>query len=112
MIEKLQTGSRQAVQVMDQSREQASSAVEHASESGSAFSTIAEAVTRINGMSTQISSAAEEQGAVSEEINKNIVQINDMANQTAAGAEQTSVASKDLARMATELQGLVSQFAV
>ncbi len=112
MIEKLQTGSRQAVQVMEQSREQASSAVEHASESGSAFSTIAEAVARINRMSTQISSAAEEQGAVSEEINKSIVQINDMANQTAAGAEQTSVASKDLARMATELQGLVSQFAV
>ncbi len=112
MIEKLQTGSRQAVQVMEQSREQAQSAVEHASESGSAFSTIADAVARINSMSTQISSAAEEQGAVSEEINKNIVKINDMANQTAAGAEQTSVASKDLARMANELQGLVSQFAV
>ncbi len=112
MIEKLQTGSRQAVQVMEQSREQAQSAVEHAGESGSAFSTIADAVSRINGMSTQISSAAEEQGAVSEEINQNIVKINDMANQTAAGAEQTSVASKDLARMATELQGIVSQFAV
>ncbi|VAX11284.1 Methyl-accepting chemotaxis sensor/transducer protein [hydrothermal vent metagenome] len=112
MIEKLQAGSRQAVQVMEQSREQAQFAVEHASESGKAFSTIAEAVTRINSMSTQISGAAEEQGTVSEEINRNIVQINDMANQTAAGAEQTSVASKDLARMATELQGIVAQFAV
>ncbi len=112
MIEKLQTGSRQAVEVMEQSREQAQSAVEHAAESGAAFSTIAEAVIRINSMSIQISSAAEEQGAVSEEINQNIVRINDMANQTAAGAEQTSVASRDLARMATELQGLVSQFSV
>ncbi|HED15238.1 MAG TPA: methyl-accepting chemotaxis protein [Gammaproteobacteria bacterium] len=112
MIEKLQTGSRQAVQVMEQSREQAHSAVKHATESGSAFSIIAEAVARINSMSAQISSAAEEQGAVSEEINKNIVQINDMANQTAAGAEQTSVASQDLSRMANELQGIVSQFSV
>ncbi len=112
MIEKLQTGSRQAVQVMEQSREQAQSAVEHATESGKAFSIIAEAVTRINSMSAQISSAAEEQGAVSEEINRNIVQINDMANQTASGAEETSVASKDLARMATELEGLVNQFNV
>lgn len=112
MIEKLQTGSRQAVKVMKQSQEQASTAVAHASESGSAFTTIANAVTRINSMSAQIASAAEEQGTVSEEINKNIVQINDMANQTASGAEETSVASKDLARMATELQGIVSQFAV
>ncbi|NOZ37024.1 MAG: methyl-accepting chemotaxis protein, partial [Gammaproteobacteria bacterium] len=112
MIEKLQTGSRQAVLVMEQSREQAHSAVEHAAESGKAFSVIAGAVERINSMSTQISSAAEEQGAVSEEINRNIVQINDMANQTASGAEETSVASKDLARMASELQGLVAQFSV
>ncbi len=112
MIEKLQSGSRQAVQVMEQSREQAQAAVEHASESGKAFSIIADAVERINSMSTQISSAAEEQGAVSEEINRNIVQINDMANQTASGAEETSVASKDLARMASELQGLVTQFSV
>jgi len=112
MIEKLQSGSRQAVLVMKQSQEQAQAAVEHASESGNAFSTIANAVTRINNMSTQIASAAEEQGAVSEEINRNIVQINDMANQTASGAEETSVASKDLARMAGELQGLVAQFSV
>ena len=112
MIEKLQTGSRQAVQVMKQSQEQANAAVKHASESGAAFTTIADAVTRINGMSAQIASAAEEQGVVSEEINKNIVQINDMANQTASGAEETSVASRDLARMATELQGIVSEFTV
>ncbi len=112
MIEKLQSGSRQAVLVMEQSREQAHSAVEHAAESGKAFSVIANAVERINSMSAQISSAAEEQGAVSEEINRNIVQINDMANQTASGAEETSVASKDLARMASELQGLVAQFSV
>lgn len=112
MIEKLQNGSRQAVLVMEQSREQAQAAVEHASESGNAFTTIADAVKRINDMSTQIASAAEEQGAVSEEINQNIVQINNIASQTASGAEETSVASKDLARMASELQGLVAQFSI
>ena len=112
MIEKLQAGSCKAVQVMDRSREQTHAAVKHAIEAGTAFTTIAESVSRINDMSTQIASSAEEQGAVSEEINRSIVQINDMASQTANGAEETSVASKDLARMATELQGLVSQFAV
>ncbi len=112
MIEKLQAGSRQAVRVMTESQEQAQSAVGYASDSGNAFSTIADAVERINTMSAQIASASEEQSAVSEEINKNIIQINDMSNQTAAGAEETSVASKDLARMANELQGSVSLFRI
>lgn len=112
MIEKLQSGSQRAVEVMEKSREQARTVVEHATESGTALSTIATAVTKINDMSTQIASAAEEQSSVSEEINRNIVKINDMANDTADGAEQTSVASQDLARMATELQGVVSQFSV
>ncbi len=112
MIEKLQSGSQRAVEVMEKSREQARTVVEHATESGTALSIIATAVTKINDMSTQIASAAEEQSSVSEEINRNIVKINDMANDTADGAEQTSVASQDLARMATELQGVVSQFNV
>ncbi|MCU7839993.1 MAG: methyl-accepting chemotaxis protein [Candidatus Thiodiazotropha sp. (ex Troendleina suluensis)] len=112
MIEKLQTGSRQAVAVMDQSREEAKSAVEFATQTGDALATITQAVGKINEMSTQIASAAEEQGSVAEEINRNIVKINDMSNQTANGASETATASQDLARMATELQGLVKRFTV
>ncbi|MCU7850300.1 MAG: methyl-accepting chemotaxis protein [Candidatus Thiodiazotropha sp. (ex Lucinoma kastoroae)] len=112
MIEKLQAGSRQAVTVMDQSREEAKSAVEFATQTGDALATITQAVEKINEMSTQIASAAEEQGSVAEEINRNIVKINDMSNQTADGASETATASQDLARMATELQGLVERFTV
>ncbi|MES9990923.1 MAG: methyl-accepting chemotaxis protein [Candidatus Thiodiazotropha sp.] len=112
MIEKLQSGSRQAVTVMDQSREEAKSAVELATQTGTALATITNAVEKINEMSTQIASAAEEQGTVAEEINRNIVKINDMSNQTADGASETATASKNLAHMATELQGLVERFTV
>lgn len=112
MIEKLQTGSRQAVTVMDQSREEAKSAVEFATQTGTALTTITQAVEKINEMSSQIASAAEEQGSVAEEINRNIVRINDMSNQTADGASETATASQNLAHMATELQGLVAQFTV
>ena len=112
MIDQLQAGARRAVEVMSQSREQSQTAVEYAAQSGTALQTIASAVAQINDMSTQIASAAEEQGAVSEEINRNIVRINEMSNETASGAEETATASRDLARMASELQGLVSQFAI
>jgi methyl-accepting chemotaxis protein len=112
MIEKLQAGSHQAVVVMDQSREEAKSAVEFAEQTGTALVTITQAVEKINEMSSQIASAAEEQRSVAEEINRNIVRINDMSNQTADGASETALASQNLAHMATELQGLVAQFTV
>ena len=112
MIEKLQAGSRRAVHVMEQSREQSQSAVRYAARSGESLCTISKAVQQINQMSAQIASAAEEQRAVSEEINRNIVAINGMSTQTASGAEETAGASRELARMATELQGLVKQFKV
>jgi methyl-accepting chemotaxis protein len=112
MIEKLQSGSRQAVAVMGQSREEAKSAVEFATKTGTALATITKAVEQINEMSSQIASAAEEQGSVAEEINRNIVKINDMSNQTADGANETAAASQNLAHMATELQGLVARFTI
>lgn len=112
MIEKLQSGSHQAVTVMGQSREEAKSAVELAMQTGTALETITQAVEKINEMSAQIASAAEEQGSVAEEINRNIVKINDMSNQTADGANETATASQNLAHMATELQGLVARFTI
>jgi methyl-accepting chemotaxis protein len=112
MIEKLQNGSRQAVQAMNQSQEKARYASEQASKTGDALSTIAEAIGQINDMSTQIASASEEQSAVATEINRNIVQINDMTEQTAAGANQTATASGDLTQLASDLKNLVAQFKV
>ncbi|RLJ18418.1 methyl-accepting chemotaxis protein [bacterium endosymbiont of Escarpia laminata] len=112
MIEKLQSGTRQAVATMGKSREKAHAVAEQASNTGSSLVSIVEAIGQITDMSAQIASASEEQSAVAEEINRNVVQINDMTEQSAVGAQQTSVASGDLARLATDLQSLVGQFKV
>ncbi len=112
IIEKLQSGSRNAVQAMSQSREQARTVVDQATLAGSSLTTIAKSVSQIDEMSTQIATAAEEQHTVAEDMNRNIVQISDMATQNASGAVQTSQAGQDLARMASELRGLVEQFQV
>lgn len=112
MIEKLQTGSRHAVEKMEESRKQTKSAVVYALQSGVALKSIAKAVDDINQMSIEIASAAEEQSLVSEEINRNIVSINDMSNQTTKGALQTAIASDELALMASNLHGLIAQFKV
>ncbi len=112
MINKLQTGSRSAVQAMEQGRTQAQSSVEQVGKAGEALESIATAVATIHDLNTQIASAAEEQTAVSEEISRNVVQINEMAEHTADGANQTATASEQLANLASELQDLVKQFKV
>ncbi|MFQ5644715.1 MAG: methyl-accepting chemotaxis protein [Thiogranum sp.] len=110
VIEKLQAGSRTAVEVMHKSCEEAQSVVEQATKAGESLSAISTAVARINDMSTQIASAAEQQSATTEEINRNITSISKMANETSTGAQQTATASGDLARLGAELQEVVGQF--
>jgi len=112
VIEKLQTGSRKAVEVMNKSSEEAQSVVEQATKAGASLVAISTAVGRINDMSTQIASAAEEQSATAEEINHNIISITEMSNETSTGAQQTASASDELARLGTELQNLVGRFKV
>jgi methyl-accepting chemotaxis protein len=112
MIEKLQSGSHNAVEVMEKSREQAQAGVEQANEAGESLEAITRAVATINEMNTQIASAAEEQSAVAEEINKNITSISQISEQTANGSEQTTSSANELARLASALQDLVGQFKI
>ena len=110
VIEKLQSGSRKAVEVMNQSTEEAQDVIERTTKAGDSLNEIAQAVGRINDMSAHIASAAEEQSATTEEINRNIWSISDMADKTSSGAEKTASASEDLAQLGTQLQRLVTQF--
>lgn len=112
MIEKLQTGIRNAVDTMEKGRERARQTVEQASNAGESLRTITSSVSTINEMNTQIASAAEEQTGVAEEINRNIVDINLISETNAAGATQILIASEDLNRLTEELNSVVSRFQI
>ncbi|MDT8385561.1 MAG: methyl-accepting chemotaxis protein [Gammaproteobacteria bacterium] len=112
MIESLQAGSKEAVMLMEQSREQTKTGVEQTAKAGDALAAIADEVGRINDMNTQIASAAEEQSAVAEEINHNVVAINRVGDESAQGAEQTARASEDLASLASDLQQMMLRFKI
>ncbi len=112
MIESLQSGSQEAVSVMDQSKSQVEITVEQVTTIDATLAAIAESVNEINDMCAQIATAAEEQTAVAEEVNSNIDQINSMTQETAAGAEDTAKAGASLSKLVTELQQLVNQFRV
>jgi len=110
MIDKLQSGSQEAVKVMSQSQEQTKAVVLKASAAGTSLATIAETVKEINDMSIRIATTAKEQSAVSDEVSQNIEKINNMSAKTAAGASQTAQASQNLAGVAAQLESLVGQF--
>ncbi|XSG84569.1 MAG: methyl-accepting chemotaxis protein [Methylohalobius sp. ZOD2] len=112
MIDKLQSGARNAVGVMEESREQAQRGVQQADQAAQALEAITRAVATINEVNIQIASAVEEQSTVSEEINRNVTNISQISEQTASGTEQTTAAADDLAHLATELQQLISQFKI
>lgn len=112
MIERLQVGSREAVKVMDVSKERARTTVDQAVQAGASLQSISEAVTIINDMNVQIATAADEQNTVATGINKSVVSISDITEQTAAGAQQTASASNELNELAEHLTGMVQQFKV
>ncbi len=112
LVDNLQSGAEQAVQVMEHSRGKAENTVSQATRAGESLSSITQAVENILDVNTQIASAAEEQSATTEEINRNINNIQSIAEQTAAGAEQTAASSNELNQLSVQLQDLVRQFKV
>ncbi|WP_126454202.1 methyl-accepting chemotaxis protein [Sulfuriflexus mobilis] len=107
MIERLQSGARDAVKVMSAARklgEEGSSQSEAAAES---LAEIAGAIGVINNMNAQIADASKQQTAVAEEINQNINNISQVADETANGAMRTTETSERLNRLAMELQTML-----
>jgi methyl-accepting chemotaxis protein len=110
MIEKLQSGSSNAMKVMEASCSQARKGVEQVAQAGASLDCITRSVATINDMNAQIASAAEEQSSVAEDINRTIVTVSEVAEQVSVGAQQTAATSEELARLAEQLQGMVGQF--
>lgn len=110
MIAGLLSGTRAAVTVMTNSRENVRAVVDQAAKANASLNNIAEAVSRIHDMSTQIASSSEEQGAVAEEINRNIVKISGMTEDGAEVAKYVASTTENLAKLAVNLRQLCSQF--
>lgn len=71
---------------------------------------IAQAVSRITGMSQQMAAASEQQSHVAEDINQQITRIAQLCDQSAGQARQGAQISQDLERMADYLYGLAERF--
>lgn len=110
VIEKMQTNTSKAVQVMHEGQSQAGVSVEQAKSAGESLQAINYSVTKISDMNTQIATAAEQQAVVASEINQNFNQITQSATKAEQEAAKITSASNQLELLARNLQKNVSQF--
>jgi len=110
MINKIQTGTRDAVVSMQSSMGQANQGVELATQAGDAIKDISIGAQRVMTVVTNISDAIREQSTVSTDIAKNIEQIARMAEESSIAVENSAAAAKRLQELSSSLQESVSRF--
>ena len=110
MIEKLQRGSNEAADVMENSRKQASKSVEQASKAVASLNKISDSINNINDMSSHIAAAVEQQSVVSEEINQSLITIRDISDKTMEGTHMSEGATKSMVNMVQAQEVLATDF--
>ena len=112
MIERLQSGTRNAVDVMAAGQSKAQDSLGAVAEAADAIETMARSVAAIKDMNIQIASAAEEQSAVAEEIDRNLTNIVQLVEQVSADAAEINGAAQLLAQLASDQNTRVGRFKV
>lgn len=112
MIERLQSGATQAVDVMKASTAVSNVSMEKAQDAMESLNRIADAITSISQMTSQIATASEEQTSVTEELNSSITRIADQGQEAAKAASENDVYSGQIESVGHTLSKNVSRFRV
>jgi methyl-accepting chemotaxis protein len=110
MIEKLQIGSKNAVQVMEHSKTRTKACVENTRQAGHSLNKITESVASISDINHQIAAATDEQIATIEEIRRNVDNINQQVDVTALGSQETARNSESTSTLTEQVKFLIGQF--
>lgn len=112
VIEQLQSGAKNAVEVMEESQIMTRESIEQAENAQNGLLLITEAANKISNMTAQIAAASEEQSAVSSEMAENINQISHISHNTQEDAEKTALEGRDMASQAAQLRETVACFKI
>ncbi len=110
MIETLQSGSRDAVEVITRSHEQTDESAHSATRADQALDRIVDAISDILSINEQIAVATNEQEIASRQIGSSAENIFGIAESTAHKAEQAMVSTHQLADRAVAMTKLVAHF--
>jgi len=112
MIERLQSNSQAAVNVINESSKASQLTVDQARLAGESLNQISQSLRNLTSLNASIASATLQQAHVVEDINQNVTDAASLAHNTAMAAEQSSSASQHLNQLADELNRLLRQFRV
>ena len=110
MIQRLQTASREAVEVMHSSQKHAENGVTQAETAGKALGSIGGLVETVSRSSLQIAEAAREQSQVSDEINQRVANLGEEAARSVGLAENTLQRGRHAGENSQRLHGIVGRF--
>lgn len=110
IIERLQSGSTKAVQVMENGAEQVKTSVDTTNMVGNSLEKISQSVTSINTMNSQIAQATVEHLTASEQVNNGVNDISSVAQKVSKDVEQIAHSSNGVSQLTQKLQSLVGQF--
>lgn len=110
MINKLQTASREAVNVMTQGKEQAANTVINAESTSNSLQEISQAIATISDMNSQIANSSHEQSNLANTMDSRIGNISSVVESSSTNVEKMEMTASHLASIAQQLQQLVSGF--
>ncbi|ONN71920.1 chemotaxis protein [Pseudomonas oryzihabitans] len=112
MIEELQSGSRDAVALMQESQRQSAHSMQVAKSAGERLGSVTERIGEIDGQNQSVATATEEQTSVVETLNMDISEINLLNQQGVDNLQATLAACTALEAEAGRLQRLVGGFRI
>ncbi len=112
MIKQIQKDTSDAVQSMNQGREEVEKGKALANKAGEVLNEIITNAEKVSDIVSLVAAASEEQSATAEEISRNIESISSVTQQSASGTQQIAHATEDLSGLTQNLERLVSHFKV
>ncbi len=112
MVERLQSGSSSAVQVMEANRTQTLEVVKSAEKTYKAINSINSSINEITQVNAEINDITQQQSESARDMKQTISSINQLTNITSQHSDKNKEASQELEQLAMELNDLISQFKV
>lgn len=112
MIERVQSGAKESVKVMNTGREQAHMGVQQAQEASSTFEAITASVEKIVEINNQITRSIEEQSVASEEMERNVENVATGADSARTVATGANKSAHNLLDVAVKLTDVAKEYAL
>src|SRR3990167_253549 len=112
IISRLQQGSRQAAEAMQQSSDSVRSCVQDSQATADLLGAVAQDISSITQMNELIAAATHQQAAVSAEVSQHLISVQQVAEQNLNDAQELSSEGQQLSKLAERLSRLSQRFRV